>query len=98
LATKPAVKKNMSALKRVRQTKVKTEKNRSVKTLIKTLAKKIEAEAKSKNIESANAVLKEAVSTSDKAVKKGILHKNTASRKISRLTRLVNSISSSEAA
>jgi small subunit ribosomal protein S20 len=98
LATKPAVKKNMSALKRVRQTKVKTEKNRSVKTLIKTLAKKIEAEVKSKNIESANAVLKEAVSTIDKAVKKGILHKNTASRKISRLTRLVNSISSSEAA
>lgn len=98
MATKPAVKKNMSALKRVRQTKVRTEKNRSVKNTIKTLIKKIEAEVKSKNTEKANEVLKSAVSAIDKAARKGILHKNTAARKISRLTRLVNSLSSSEAA
>jgi small subunit ribosomal protein S20 len=98
LATKPAVKKNKSALKRVRQTKVRTERNRSVKNMIRTLTKKIEAEVKNKNAENASAILKTAISAIAKAAKKGILHKNTASRKISRLTRLVNSISSSEAA
>jgi small subunit ribosomal protein S20 len=98
LATKPALKKNMSAIKRVRQTKVITERNRSVKNLIRTLTKKIEAEVKSKSVDGASAILKTAISTIDKAAKRGILHKNTASRKISRLTRLVNSISSSEAA
>ncbi len=98
MATKPAVRKNTSAIKRVRQTKVRTERNRSIKNFIRTLTKKIEAEVKSKSTDGASALLKTAISTIDKAAKKGILHKNTASRKISRLTRLVNSISSSEAA
>lgn len=98
MATKPAVKKNLSTLKRVRQAIAKTDKNRSVKSLIKTLTKKIEAEVKSKNIENAKAALTTAVSAIDKAAKNGIIHKSTASRKISRITKLVNSLSSSEAA
>ncbi|MBI4827160.1 MAG: 30S ribosomal protein S20 [Nitrospirae bacterium] len=88
----------MSTLKRVRQAIAKTDKNRSVKSLIKTLTKKIEAEVKSKNIENAKAALTTAVSAIDKAAKNGIIHKSTASRKISRITKLVNSLSSSEAA
>ncbi len=98
MATKPAVKKNTSAIKRTRQTKVRTERNRSVKNTIRTLIKNLEAEVKDKNAENAGTVLNTTISTIAKAAKKGILHKSTASRKISRLTKLVNSISSSEAA
>ncbi|MBI4844216.1 MAG: 30S ribosomal protein S20 [Nitrospirae bacterium] len=97
MATKP-VKKNESALKRARQEKTRTEKNRSVKSVIRTLAKKLEAEVNNKNAENANAILKKAVSAIDKAAKNGIIHKNNAARKVSRLTRIVNSLSSAEAA
>ena len=98
MPAQPALKKNMSAIKRARQTEAKELKNRSVKTKLKTLSKKVSTEVASKNIEGASAALKEAISAIDKAARKGIIHRNTASRRISGLTRLVNSISSSEAA
>jgi small subunit ribosomal protein S20 len=51
-----------------------------------------------KNAEGARVALKKAVSEIDKAARTGILHRNTASRNVSRLTRLVNSILPSAAA
>ena len=98
MATQPALKKNKSTIKRARQAEAKELKNRSVKKKIKTLSKKLSAEVAGKSIEDASATLKEAISAIDKAARKGIIHRNTASRKISGLARLVNSISSSEAA
>lgn len=92
------VKKNKSALKRNRQTETRTLRNRSVKSELKTLIKNVEAEVSGKNIEGAKTALKKAVTAIDKAAKKGVLHKNTASRKVSRLTKLVNSALPSEAA
>jgi len=93
LPSKNAPKKNRSALKRVRQTKRRTLRNRSVKSMIKTLSKKVEVAVESKNIGDATALLNKTISAIDKAVRRGILHKNTAARKVSRLRRLVNSLS-----
>jgi small subunit ribosomal protein S20 len=88
----------MSAIKRARQAEAKELKNRSVKTKVKTLSKKVSEEVASKNIEGASVALKEAISAIDKAGRKGIIHRNTASRRVSGLSRMVNSISSSESA
>lgn len=90
--------KSKSAMKRVRQTAKITLENRSVKNMIRTLTKNIEAEVASKNAEAAGKLLSRIVKAIDKAARKGILHRNTASRKVSRLTKLVNSIPPSEAA
>ncbi len=95
---KAAPKKNKSAIKRNRQTQVKTLKNRSIKNMLKTLSKGVENEVAGKSREGAGVALKKVISAIDKAAKKGVLHKNTASRKISRLTKLVNSMLPSEAA
>jgi small subunit ribosomal protein S20 len=53
---------------------------------------------KNSNADAAAAALVKAISAIDKAARKGIIHRNTAARRVSRLTRLVNSISPSEAA
>jgi len=98
LPAKAALKKNKSALKRARQTEKRTLNNRSTKSMIKTLIKKVESEVASKSRENAEKALIEASSAIDKAGKKGVLHRNTASRRISRLTKLVNSLLPSEAA
>lgn len=98
MPAKSAPKKSKQAIKRVRQTLTKTLRNRSTKSMIKTLTKKVEAEVAGKSRENAEKTLKEVVSALDKAGKEGILHRNTASRKISRLSRLVNSLPPSEAA
>lgn len=98
MAAQAALKKNKSALKRTRQTEARTLKNRSVRSMLKTLTKNVEKEVAGKSGDSAKAALQKAISAIDKAAIKGIIHKNTASRKISRLTRLVNSMLPSEAA
>jgi small subunit ribosomal protein S20 len=98
LPAKAAPKRSKSVLKRAKQTKVKTLNNKSVKNTLKTLAKNVEKNVVDKNAEGAQSALKAAVSEIDRAVRKGMIHKNTASRNVSRLTRLVNSMHSSEAA
>jgi len=98
LPAKAAPKRSKSVLKRARQTKVLTLKNRSVKNMLKTLAKNVEQETANKNLDAARTALKKAISAIDKAAKKGIIHKNTASRRVSQLTQLVNAMTPSEAA
>lgn len=92
-----AVKRNKSAIKRSKQAEKRALINRSSKKLLKTLAKKVEAEAASKNMDNAKTALKSAVVAIDRAAIKGRIHKKTASRKVSRLTRLVNALSPAEA-
>ena len=65
--------------------------NRSVKTRIKNLVKEIR-QAVSENSSEAADKLNTAQSDIAKAAKKGVIHKKTAARRISRLTRLVNTI------
>jgi small subunit ribosomal protein S20 len=74
-----------SAKKRVKVIEVKTMQNKMLKSALKTNIKKADAAIQSSAQDSA-AVLKMAIINIDKAVTKGILHKNTAARKKSRLT------------
>jgi len=76
-----------SAAKRVEITRKRTARNAPIKTSVKTSIKKfIEAETK----EQAAVALKKAVISIDKAVSKGVLHKNAAARKKSRLAKMLN--------
>ena len=79
-----------SAKKRILVSKKKELRNKSTKSKIKTLVKKVEAAIEAGNKAEAEAALKFAISEISKAANKGIYHKNTAARKISRLTVAVN--------
>jgi len=82
-----------SAEKRNRQNKKRRLRNISVKSLVKTTTKKVLQAVEAKDSEGAKQKLLDAVSMIDKAAAKKIFHKNMASRKISRLTRKVNTLS-----
>ncbi|MCX8069562.1 MAG: 30S ribosomal protein S20 [Thermodesulfovibrionales bacterium] len=92
MATKATTrkKKKLSVLKRVRQTKKNTLRNTSVKSKIKTFVKKFESVCNSKDKEAIEKSLRETVKVLSSAASKGVIHKNTASRKISRLTLKAN--------
>lgn len=79
-----------SAKKRVLVIETKTLRNKAIKSKIKTMVKNVEAAISSGDKAAAEAQLKVAISEISKAASKGIFHKNTASRKISRLTLAVN--------
>ncbi len=98
MPAKAVPKKSKSVKKRIRQAKKRTLRNRAAKSMLKTLVKKVESEVAGKKIDGAKGALSEVVSAVDKAKSKGLVHKNTASRKVSQLTKLVNSLSLSGAA
>ncbi len=79
-----------SAKKRIKVIETKTLRNKMVKSKIKTIIKKFEAAVASGDKSAAEEQLRVCTSELSKAVSKGILHKNTASRKISRLAAKVN--------
>ncbi len=81
-----------SALKRIRQTKKRTERNRYFKTRVKTITKNVEKAVQEGNYEAALNAWKVANKKFQSYINKGILKKNTARRKISRLHKLVKSI------
>jgi len=83
---------NKSAEKRIRQTRKRTEKNRYFRTRIKTITKKVENAVEEGNYETAVKAWQEANKKFQSYINKGILKKNTAQRKISRLHHLVKSI------
>lgn len=79
-----------SALKRHRQSLKRRARNRQVKGAVRKAIKRTRMYVEQGDIEMARASLKEAISRLDRAAKKGVLHKNNAARRKSRLTRLVN--------
>ena len=79
-----------SAKKRVLVSQKKAARNKSIKSATKTAIKKVDAAIQSGDKDAAAAALKAATSTIDKAAKRGVYHKNTASRKVSRLSKAVN--------
>lgn len=81
-----------SAKKRVVTSAKRAERNKAIRTAVKTYVKKVEAAVEACNKEEANQALTVAISQITKAANKGILHKNTAARKVSRLTKLVNGL------
>ena len=81
-----------SAKKRILVNRTKAERNKSIRSAVKTSIKKVEAAVAAKDKEAAGIALTDAISTIDKATSKGVYHKNNASRKVSRLSKAVNSI------
>lgn len=81
-----------SAKKRILVIETKTLRNKVIKSKIKTLVKKVEVAVAAGDKALATTSLKEAVIAIDKACAKGIFHKNTAARKVSRLTKAVNAV------
>lgn len=69
-----------SALKAARKTTRLTERNRGVKTRLKTLRKRLDDLLASKDVEGGRAAAAAYVSAMDKAVKKGVVHRNLADR------------------
>jgi small subunit ribosomal protein S20 len=78
-----------SAIKEVRKTKRKTERNVTVKSKIKTAVKRAEGAVKSGNLEASRKCLNIVFSEWDKASKKNIVHYKTASNQKARLSKLV---------
>lgn len=81
-----------SALKRVRQNEKRNEINRSNRSKLRTSIKKVRVAVAAHDKKAGEEILLNTVSLIDKAVNKGIIHKNTAARHKSRLTKHVNAI------
>ncbi len=84
-----------STIRRARQAERRYERNRANINTVKTLIKKVQSAVAGKKTDEAKASLLEATSAIGKAVSKGVLHRNTASRRISRLAIRVNALSAS---
>ena len=82
-----------SALKRARQNEIRRMRNKSVKTRTKNIVKDVRLSVSENSKEEALKKLNVAKSNIDRAAQKGVIHKKTASRKISRLSKLVNTLS-----
>lgn len=81
-----------SAKKRIKVIETKTARNKAIKTKVKTYIKKVETAVAAGDKAVANEALTACISEINKATSKGIYHKNTAARKISRLTKIVNAV------
>ncbi len=81
-----------SAAKRARQSIVRRDRNRSTISALRTVLKKLEGSVEKKDKAAAKADLTVATSYLARAAGKGVLKKNTASRKVSRLTKMVNAL------
>ena len=79
-----------SAIKRARQNEIRRLRNKAVRTRIKKITKSI----RQAGSDDAAAALNQAKSVIDKAAKKRVIHKNTAARKVSQLTRIANTAGS----
>ncbi|MCD7763940.1 MAG: 30S ribosomal protein S20 [Lachnospiraceae bacterium] len=81
-----------SAKKRILVSQKRHDKNKAIKSSVKTAMKKVEAAVAANDKAAAEAALLAATSTIDKAATKGVYHKNNAARKVSRLAKAVNAM------
>ena len=81
-----------SAKKRVLTSQIRADRNKAVKSRVKTYVKKVDAAVAAGDKAAAEAALLSATSIIDKAAKKGVYHKNNAARKVSRLSKAVNTL------
>ncbi|MBD2863873.1 MULTISPECIES: 30S ribosomal protein S20 [Paenibacillus] len=82
-----------SAIKRVKTNDKRRLQNASQRSALRTAVKTFETATASKNVESAKDALITASKKLDKAVSKGLIHKNAAARKKSRLAKQLNALS-----
>ena len=85
-----------SAEKRHRQSKIRNARNTHIRSTMRSYVKKVRMAIAEGDIETAKTLLEKAVPYIDKAATKGVIHKATASRKISRLTKLVSGTESAD--
>lgn len=81
-----------SAKKRILVDRRNAERNKAIRSAVKTAVKKVDAAIAAKDKSAADSALVSAISEINRAASKGVYHKKTASRKISRLTIAVNKI------
>ena len=81
-----------SAKKRILVTETRAARNKSIRSEVETAIKKVEAAVAANDKDAAKAALTVAISTIESASSKGVYHKNNAGRKVSRLTKLVNTL------
>jgi len=81
-----------SGIKRDRQSKVRRERNIHVKSTIKSIVKNLLASIESKDLDKSKELLKVTIKAFDKAATKGVLHKRTVSRNISRFSKKVHGL------
>ncbi len=81
-----------SARKRIRQNTVRTARNTARKSRMRTFIKKVEAAITSGDREAANLALREAQPEMQRAAGKGVIHRNTVARKLSRLSAAIKQI------
>ncbi len=79
-----------SAKKRILVTRVKADRNKAIKSGVKTAIKKVYAVIATGDKEAAKAELAAATKTIEMAASKGVYHKNNAARKVSRISKAVN--------
>lgn len=83
---------HLSAIKRARQAEKRRLRNLHVRTTVKSSVKKVRIAIEGKDVEGAQKALLKAIPLIQRAQSKGVFHKNTSARKISRLTREVNAL------
>ena len=79
-----------SAKKRILVSRTRADRNKAIRSGVKTAIKKVYAAIENGDKEAAKAELAAATKTIEMATSKGVYHKNTASRKVSRLAQAVN--------
>ena len=81
-----------SAKKRILVSETKAARNKMIRSRVKTAVKKVDAAVAAGDKAAAQAALTSAISEIEKAASKGVYHSNTASRKVSRISKAVNTI------
>ena len=81
-----------SAKKRIVVAETRAARNKAIRSKVKTFVKKVEAAITAGDKAAAEAALPVAIAEISKATSKGIFHKNTAARKVSRITKAVNTL------
>jgi len=81
-----------SAEKRIRQTEKRTATNRARRSRIRTFTKKVEEAIATGDKNAAQAAFKDAQPELHRGVTKGVLHKNTVARKLSRLNARIKAL------
>jgi small subunit ribosomal protein S20 len=89
---------NASARKRIRQTEKRTARNRMRRSRVRTFLRKVELAITGGDKSAAQSALQAAQPELHRAVTKGVLHRNTVARKLSRLSARIKSIGAGAAA
>lgn len=81
-----------SAVKRIKQNAKKNQRNKHVRSTLRTFIKHVREAVAGKDVGVAKEALAAAIPVIDSAASKGVIHRSNASRNVSRLTRLVNTL------